>query len=295
MAPNLPGDLLIFLAFGFNIVAGVAYLLSARGRQSFDNLARTSYHLFTILIGLAVAYLFFLFFSHNYAIKYVYEYSERAQSNFYILSAFWGGQEGTYLLWLFFNALFGYIVIKRGGQYRDFGMAVLSLVNLFFLAILVKLSPFALLPVPAPDGLGLNPLLRDPWMVIHPPVIFLGYAMATVPFVIAMAALIQNDFSSWLRRAFPWAIITLLMLAAGNILGGFWAYKTLGWGGFWAWDPVENSSFIPWVISLALVHGLIIERRSGALRRVNLMLASFVLLRVVYGTFMNPSGVLADF
>ncbi|PWB75563.1 hypothetical protein C3F09_02020 [candidate division GN15 bacterium] len=295
MAPNLPGDLLIFLALGFNAVAGVAYLLLARGRQSFDNLARSAYHLFTIMTGLAVTYLFFLFFSHNYAIKYVYEYSERAQSSFYILSAFWGGQEGTYLLWLFFNALFGYVIIKRGGLYRNYGMAVLSLVNLFFLAILVKLSPFALLPAPAPDGLGLNPLLRDPWMVVHPPVIFIGYAMAAIPFAFAMAALIRNDFSSWLRRSFPWVVITMLMLAAGNILGGFWAYKTLGWGGFWAWDPVENSSFIPWVMSLALVHGLIIERRSGALRRVNLMLASFVFLLVVYGTFLTRSGVLADF
>jgi len=295
MAPNLPGDLLIFLALGFNVVAGTAYFLSARGRQSFEGLAQNAYNLFTVLAGLAVAYLFLLFFTHNYAIKYVYEYSERAQSVFYILSAFWGGQEGTYLLWLFFNALFGYIIIKRGGQYRNFAMAVFSLVNLFFLAILVKLSPFALLPIPAADGLGLNPLLRDPWMVIHPPVIFLGYAMAAVPFAISTAALIMNEYSTWLRRAFPWVVITALMLAAGNILGGFWAYKTLGWGGFWAWDPVENSSFIPWVISLALVHGLIIERRSGALRRVNLMLTSSVFLLVVYGTFLTRSGVLADF
>ncbi len=295
MAPNLPGDLLIFLAIGFNVVAGIAYLLAARGRRSFDNLARTSYHVFTVLVGLALAYLFFLFFSHNYAIKYVFEYSERAQTFFYILSAVWGGQEGTYLLWLFFNALFGYIIIKRGGQYRDFAMAVFSFVNLFFLVILVQLSPFALLPTPAPDGLGLNPLLRDPWMVIHPPVMFLGYALAAIPFVLAMAALILNDYSTWLRRAFPWVVSTAFMLGAGNILGGFWAYKTLGWGGFWGWDPVENSSFIPWVISLALIHGLIIERRSGALRRVNLMLTSFVFLLVVYGTFLTRSGVLADF
>lgn len=295
MTPNLPGDLLIFLALGFNVVAGVAYLLAARGRESYQGLAQTAYNVFTVLTGLAVAYLFFLFFSHNYAIKYVYEYSERAQSFFYVLSAFWGGQEGTYLLWLFFNALFGYIIIKRGGQYRNYGMAVFSLVNLFFLAILTTLSPFALLPMPAPDGLGLNPLLRDPWMVIHPPVMFLGYAMAAVPFAIAIAALILNDYTSWLRRAFPWVVVTALMLAAGNILGGFWAYKTLGWGGFWAWDPVENSSFIPWVIALALVHGLTVERRSGALRRVNLMLTAFVFLLVVYGTFLTRSGVLADF
>jgi cytochrome c-type biogenesis protein CcmF len=174
-------------------------------------------------------------------------------------------------------------------------MSVYAQINLFFLLILAKLSPFALLPAAQPDGLGLNPLLRDPWMVVHPPLVFIGYSMAGLPFSIAMAALIKNDFSSWLKRVLPWVAITALMLAAGNILGGFWAYKTLGWGGYWAWDPVENSSFIPWLISLALLHGLLIERRTGALRRVNLLLTSFVFLLVVYGTFLTRSGVLADF
>ncbi|UCE23848.1 MAG: cytochrome c biogenesis protein CcsA [Candidatus Zixiibacteriota bacterium] len=295
MSDNAPGDLLILLAFAFNLLAAIGFLLAARGKRDLVNLARKSYNFFTVITALAVAYLFYLFFTHNYAIKYVYEYSDSSLSFFYLMSAFWAGQEGTYLLWLFLNALFGYIIIRSGNNYRNWAMVVFTSINLFFLLILMKLSPFAMLDHRPADGAGLNPLLQDPWMVIHPPIIFVGYAMAGVPYAIAMAALIVGDFSQWLKKVFPWVAITALMLAAGNILGGYWAYKTLGWGGYWAWDPVENSSFIPWFASLALLHGMIIERRSGALRKTNMLLTSFVFVLVVYGTFLTRSGVLADF
>lgn len=295
MSPNLPGDLLIFLAFVFNLAVGVLFFLIARGKTSFESLAKRSYHVVVLSVTLAVAYLYFLFFSHNFLIKYVYEYSDRSLPFFYILSAFWGGQEGTYLLWLFFNVLLGFILLYRGGQYRNYSLVVFSTVNLFFLLILLKLSPFALMKFTPPDGAGLNPLLQDPWMVIHPPVIFVGYAMAAIPFSIAMAALIIDDFSNWVKKVFPWVAVTAITLAGGNILGGYWAYKTLGWGGYWAWDPVENSSFIPWFVSLALIHGLVIERRTGALRKSNILMTSLVFVLVVYGTFLTRSGVLADF
>ncbi len=295
MSDNVPGDLLIFLGFAFNILAGVFFFLLARGNKSYESLAKKSYHAFTITIVLASAYLFYLFFSHNFAIKYVHDYSDSTLPFFYLLSAFWGGQEGTYLLWLLFNAFFGYIIIRNGEQYRNWAMVIYSSVNLFFLVLLINLSPFALMDFIPTEGAGLNPLLQDAWMVIHPPIIFVGYSMAAIPFAFAMAALIKNDYSGWLKKVFPWAAITALMLAGGNILGGYWAYKTLGWGGYWAWDPVENSSFIPWFASLALLHGLVIEKRSGALRKTNFLLVSFVFLLVIYGTFLTRSGVLADF
>lgn len=289
------GDLLILVGVAMNIVCGISFWQLGRGRQSWESLAIRSYHVFTASAVLASALLYYLFFSHNYAFKYVFEYSERAQPFFYILSAFWGGQEGTYLLWLLLLALFGYVIIRRGGRYAGPAMAVYCLINLFFLLIMTRLSPFAYLSFYAPDGAGLNPLLRDPWMVVHPPIMFVGYALAAIPFALAIAALVRNDFSDWLRLAFPWVALTAVMLGAGNILGGFWAYKTLGWGGYWGWDPVENSSFVPWMISLALLHGLIIERRTGALRRVNLLMAALLFLLVVYGTFLTRSGVLSDF
>ena len=198
MSDNAPGDLLILLGFVFNLLAGIAFFLAARGNRSRENLAIKSYNLFTVVTTLAVAYLFYLFFTHNYAIKYVFDYSDNSLGFFYLLSAFWGGQEGTYLLWLMFNAFFGYIIIKRGDQYKHWGMVVFTSVNLFFLVILMNLSPFAMLDGRPVDGAGLNPLLQDPWMVIHPPVIFVAYAMAAVPYAFAMAALILRDYSGWL-------------------------------------------------------------------------------------------------
>ncbi|MFZ5979260.1 MAG: cytochrome c biogenesis protein CcsA [Candidatus Zixiibacteriota bacterium] len=295
MEYQIPGDLLILFALAMNIIVGLSYFLATKGKSTLVSLGYKSYNLFTVFSALAVIYLFYLFFSHNYAFKYVYEYSERNQPFLYILSAFWGGQEGTYLLWLFFNALFGHIIIRKAGQYRDWAMVIYSVINLFLLLILRTLSPFALLSFIPEDGLGLNPLLRDPWMIIHPPVIFVGYAMAAVPFSFVMAALIKNEHTDWLKKVFPWAAIVSLALAAGNVLGGYWAYKTLGWGGYWGWDPVENSSFIPWIVSLALLHGMIIQRRTGALKKTNIILISLVFLLVVYGTFLTRSGVLADF
>ncbi|RKX22061.1 MAG: hypothetical protein DRP35_02845 [Candidatus Zixiibacteriota bacterium] len=295
MSYDVPGDLLIFLALVFNLISGVAFFMTARGNSSYENLARKAYNYFTGCAILMFAYLYYLFFSYNFAIKYVYEYSDRSLSFFFTLAAFWAGQEGTYVLWVTLSALFGYIILKYGDQYRNYAMVAYATVNAFFLTLMTSLSPFAMLGGVPPDGLGLNPLLHDPWMVVHPPVIFIGYAMAAIPFSLAISALIINDYSSWVKKAFPWTAITALMLAGGNILGAYWAYKTLGWGGYWAWDPVENSSFIPWFIALALIHGMIIERRSGALKRTNILMAAFGFILVIYGTFITRSGVLSDF
>ncbi|MDF1544463.1 MAG: cytochrome c biogenesis protein CcsA [bacterium] len=295
MNPNLIGDLLVFLALCFNILAGLSYFMVARGNRSYEALAEKCFNWFVVFSTLMLAYLFYLFFSHDFRVQYVYEYSDRSLPFSYLLSSLWGGQEGTYVLWMFMSACFGYAIKNRSGQYSKYGMFVFSLVNLFFLALMIKLSPYALMDFYAEDGAGLNPLLQDPWMVVHPPVMFVGYAATAIPFAIAMSALLRNDYSSWIKRAFPWVGVSSVMLAAGNILGGYWAYKTLGWGGFWAWDPVENSSFIPWFISLALLHGMVIERRTGALRRTNLLMSAFLFILVVYGTFLTRSGVLADF
>jgi cytochrome c-type biogenesis protein CcmF len=254
MTPNVLGDLLIFCALIFNILVAVFYYLTAQGKTQYENLAIKSYHILTAIVSIAMAYLFYLFLSEAYVVKYVYSYSDSSLPFFYKLSALWGGQEGTYLLWLFMNVLFGYIIVYRSGQYRNYAMVIFASVNVFFIFIMMKLSPFAIWDSIPSDGAGLNPLLQNPWMVIHPPVLFLGYALAGVPFAITMSALIKRDFNNWIPRIFPWVAGIALLLAAGNILGGYWAYITLGWGGFWAWDPVENSSFIPWFISLALIH-----------------------------------------
>lgn len=296
MSWNSPGELLILCAFGMNLLIGFSFFRAARGQKSAEGIAHKSYHTFMFCVAAALAYLFYLILSHNYAISYVNEYSDSTLSFFLMLASLWAGQEGSYLLWLVFSAAFGYVILRWGGLYRDWGMVVYSVINLFFLFILVKLSPFAMSDFAPTEGMGLNPLLQDFWMVIHPPVIFVGYAAAGVPFALSIAALITNKYSDWGRRVFPWVAITALMIGCGNILGGYWAYKTLGWGGYWAWDPVENSSLIPWFSSLALLHGLLIMKRTdGGLRKSNILLGAFTFILVIYGTFLTRSGVLADF
>jgi len=149
--------------------------------------------------------------------------------------------------------------------------------------------------LPLQDGRGLNPLLQNIWMVIHPPIVFVGYVLIAVPFAFALAALSANEFSSWAKVSFPWTLLSASILGLGIFLGGYWAYETLGWGGYWAWDPVENSSLIPWLTNLALVHGLILERSRGSLRKTNLALALIGYLLVIYGTFLTRSGILQEF
>ncbi|MCX6828395.1 MAG: cytochrome c biogenesis protein CcsA [candidate division Zixibacteria bacterium] len=296
MAPGQLGDFALVLAFAMTLLSGVAFLLTALGKRNLSDLGTKAYALQMTFATVALGYLYYLFFTHNFAIKYVFEYSSSDLPFFYLLSAFWGGQEGTYLLWLFLSTLFGFFILSRTGRYSTWGMFFHSLVHLFLLCILVfGLSPFRPLEFAATEGAGLNPLLQDPWMVIHPPVMFLAFAMAGIPFAIALAALVKRDFSQWLKITLPYVASTSLALIVANVLGGYWAYKTLGWGGYWAWDPVENTSFVPWVISIALIHGLLIERRSGALRRANLLLTASIFFLVIYGTFLTRSGVLADF
>jgi cytochrome c-type biogenesis protein CcmF len=174
-------------------------------------------------------------------------------------------------------------------------MFFLNWVQIFLLIILVVEGPFQIrLPAPA-DGNGLNPLLQDYWMTIHPPILFLGYASLIVPYALALATLVHRDSSAWLKITPPWSLFSTVVLATGFTMGGIWAYKVLGWGGFWGWDPVENASFVPWLMNAALFHGLLVERATGSLRRTNLFLGTVPFLFVLYGSFLTRSGVLADF
>ena len=160
---------------------------------------------------------------------------------------------------------------------------------------MVRENPFVMLAEAPLDGAGLNPLLQDDWMVIHPPIMFIGYAAGAIPFAFAAAAMWRRDTSKWAARAFPWALGGFLVLGTAILMGGYWAYKTLGWGGYWGWDLVENASLIPWLLGIVLIHGLYLERTRGRFRRANLVIACLIYLSVLYGTFLTRSGVLADF
>src|SRR5262249_13472409 len=200
------------------------------------------------------------------------------------------------MLWALITATLGLFLMRLRHPLTRAAMFFLNLPLVMLGLVTVMRGPFLTFPAGAPpDGQGLNPLLQDPWMTIHPPILFTGFSSLIVPFAIACAAMVKRDYDGWIKPALPWVVLSTGVLATGFIMGGVWAYKVLGWGGYWGWDPVENGSFIPWLSNAALLHGLLVQRATGSLRRTNFFLAvtSYVLL--LYASFLTRSGVLADF
>ena len=291
-----PGVAAIWGALFAGIASAAVYLRADRGRADLLPLARSFYAAFATCIVAASAVLMTLVLQHRFDVSYVNAYSSRDLPLHFLVSSFWGGQEGSFLLWCFWGALIGLVVWRSAKELEAPVMIVYLASFLGIVAILCKQSPFKLLPPPAPeDGVGLNPLLQDPWMVIHPPVMFSGFASLSVPFAFAIAALWKKRWDGWITRAIPWALFTFVTLGTAILMGGYWAYKTLGWGGYWGWDPVENTSLVPWLATAALVHGMFLQRARKRHRRVNLLLACFAYVTILYGTFLTRSGILADF
>jgi len=288
------GPTLIILSGVTAVLTLLAYAVGGH-QPAGKKLARVFLAGMTAFVSAAAAYLMYLLITHRFEFQYVYAYSSLDLPLKYIISSFWGGQEGTFLLWLFCGAWLGWIIVYRARQYERWAMVYFLAMQVFLIVVLLVRSPFAFTGMEVTDGRGLNPLLQNPWMVIHPPVVFLGYAVLAVPLAYAMAALTIKDYSSFPGQVLPWVALGIVTLGLGIFLGGYWAYKTLGWGGYWGWDPVENSSLISWLIAIALVHGLLVQRRANKLVRTNISLSICTLLLVVYGTFLTRSGVLADF
>ncbi|MGA7990318.1 MAG: cytochrome c biogenesis protein CcsA [Thermoanaerobaculia bacterium] len=258
-------------------------------------LARRLYYAFTFSVVLSSVLLMTRLLSHDFRLSYVASYSGRDLPFYYLFSTFWAGQEGSFLLWLFWGSLIGLFVLRSAREQEPPVMIVYVASFIGIVAILVKQSPFRFLGQLPPDGQGLNPLLQDPWMVIHPPVMFSGFASLSVPFAFAIAALWMKRWDGWVVRAMPWALFTFVTLGTAILMGGYWAYKTLGWGGYWAWDPVENTSLVPWLATVALVHGMFLQKAREKHRKINIILAILAFCCILYGTFLTRSGVLADF
>jgi cytochrome c-type biogenesis protein CcmF len=298
-----PGTLAIWLAAALGVTAFVAALRWARGREASAATFRLAYNGMTVVLAVATVFLMVAILAHDFRYDYVARYSSRDLPFLYLFSAFWGGQEGTFLLWALFSALMGYALFRKRSWEPAAVMACYVPTILFLIGLMVDVpglyksggNPFRLaLPVP-PDGSGLNDLLQDPWMASHPPAVFVGYAALTIPGVLAFVALLKKQEERWLGAALRWSLFGFLSLGVGVVLGAFWAYKTLGWGGYWGWDPVENASLIPWIVSATLIHGLLVQRATGALRRTNLVLSLAAYWLVVYSTFLTRTGVLAKF
>ncbi len=253
-----------------------------------------------VILSVASVCLWYLLLTDEFLVEYVAGYSARDIPTAYKFTAFWGGQKGSLLLWAMVLSLFSVVaVIQNRNRNRDlmpYATAVLLGTILFFMILLnFATNPFETLQVRVADGRGLNPLLQNIYMIIHPPCLFLGYVGLTVPFAFAMGALISGKLdTSWIRTVRRWTLVAWIFLTFGITLGGAWAYEELGWGGYWAWDPVENASFMPWLIATAFLHSVMITEKKGMLKIWNFILILTAFELSIFGTFVTRSGVISS-
>jgi cytochrome c-type biogenesis protein CcmF len=286
------------------VAAGYAVAASVSGaRRQHLPLIRSAENAFLALCGLltvAVLTLCGALFSHDFQVQYVAENSNRAMPTFYLLAALWGGQNGSLLFWNWILSIYGAVVVlvyrHRYRALMPYVVATLAISGFFFALVhLFAADPFKRLPFTPDDGRGLNPLLQHPAMAVHPPTLYLGMVGMAVPFAFAMAALITRQIDGvWLRAARRWMLIPWCFLGAGLLLGGKWAYVVLGWGGYWGWDPVENSSLLPWLSGTAFLHSIMVQERKGMLKIWNMVLAILTYALCIFGTFMTRSGIISS-
>ena len=245
-------------------------------------------------IGAAAA-LFAAILSDDFSYNYVVSYSSIDLPLLYKISAFWAGQQGSFLLWLVIHAVVGMILVQNGRMTAT-GRGIYHVLTAVLAVLVLIKSPFVPADTIVLDGHGMNPLLQDPWMAVHPPIIFIGYALLAVPFVYSLESMIKAPMDAgFLAPMRRWTLVASAFLGAGIFIGGYWAYKVLGWGGYWGWDPVENSSLVPWLLACVLLHLISVAReRRGAFYLVHLA-AIFSYAFVLYGTFLTRSGILGDF
>ena len=238
--------------------------------------------------------------SHDFNIEYVAAYTSRNLPPYYVFSAFWAGQKGSLLFWAvvlsIFASLAQLLTPRRYADLMPYVAGVTSAVVAFFVSVMLFGSnPFERLAFTPADGRGLNPQLQNVGMVIHPPMLYLGYISITIPFAFAIAALLSRRLDTgWIHAIRKWTLVSWLFLSIGITLGMWWAYVELGWGGYWAWDPVENASFLPWLTMTAFLHSVMIQEKRGMLKRWNLGLIVGTFLLSIFGTFITRSGVIAS-
>src|SRR5208283_2270975 len=239
-------------------------------------------------------------FNDDFSIAYIFHHSNRALPAAYKFAVLWSGQEGSLLFWSLLLAGYGFVLrlrYKTDQRLFAYASVIIASVQVFFLLILnFAAHPFAVMQGALPaDGNGLNPLLQYPEMVIHPPMLYLGYVGFTVPFAFALAALIMRyPGEKWIHITRRWTMVTWGFLSLGIFMGAHWAYKVLGWGGYWAWDPVENASLLPWLTATAFLHSVMMQEKRGMMKVWNVWLVFITFLLCITGTFLTRSGIVAS-
>ncbi|HLX43145.1 MAG TPA: heme lyase CcmF/NrfE family subunit [Bryobacteraceae bacterium] len=297
------GSLAILLAFCFAIYAVVASLAGKWARRPFLVLsAERAVYCIWALLTTAAGLLIYLLLSGDFRLSYVWEHSNRAMPAIYKFTAWWGGQAGSLLLWSWLLASYSVIAIFRNRRkLRDvmpYVTAILMTTEGFFITLIAFVAkPFDMIMkgqvvVEPPDGNGLNPLLQYWTMVIHPPMLYLGYVGFAVPFAFAIGSLItRQPGDSWINTTRRWTLVTWMFQTTGILLGAGWAYAVLGWGGYWGWDPVENASLLPWITATAFLHSVMMQEKKGMMKVWNIVLVSTTFFLCIFGTFLTRSGV----
>lgn len=317
------GHFFVITSFVGGLVAAFAYWRATThtelsGRSAWTLNGRSAFIVHALAVLGVIATLFTIIYNHYFEYHYAYSHSSRHLPGQYMISCFWEGQEGSFLLWMFWHAVIGLFFIFSRQDWEAPVMTIFSLVQTFLasmilgvvipgLSLKIGSSPFILLRdamqdpifalqpnfIPA-DGNGLNPLLQNYWMVIHPPTLFLGFALTLVPFSFAMAGLWLRKYSEWIKPAQPWTLMGGAILGLGILMGGYWAYETLSFGGYWNWDPVENAVYVPWLVLIASLHSMLVARHNPTALKLALILVLSVFLLILYSTFLTRSGILGD-
>jgi len=328
LLPGQLGQFFIILSFGAALFSAISYYFATTDKLNtkWKTLGRIGFLLNLVsVIGIGSS-LFYIIYNHLFEYHYAWEHSSKTLPVYYIISSYWEGQEGSFWLWTFWQAVLGTVLVWKAKSWENPVMAVVMLSQTLLSSMLLGVvvfgervgsSPFILLrealdlKASTPifntrpelyqnyltyitDGNGLNPLLQNYWMVIHPPTLFLGFASMIVPFAYGIAGLWQRRYKEWIAPAISYSLFAVMILGTGIIMGSFWAYESLNFGGFWAWDPVENASVIPWLTLIGAVHVLIVYKNTGHsyVMAMVLTLISFVL--VLYASFLTRSGILGE-
>lgn len=320
----LPGDFgrfLLILSLVASLVATISFGLANKQQQlaekeSWLRIARFAFLLESLAVLGCFVTLYYIISNHLFEYKYAWQHSDKSLQIEYLLSCFWEGQEGSFMLWSFWHCVLGWVIIWKNKEWEAGVMKVISfaqfclatmILGIYFFGERVGSSPFVLLrnDMDAPifsrpdylqlvkDGNGLNTLLQNYWMVIHPPILFLGFASTIVPFAFTYAGL-TNKTHDWTKASIPWAVFSLAILGTGIMMGAMWAYESLSFGGYWAWDPVENASLVPWLVLVAGLHTNLIYKSSGYSLRSTYFFYAITFILILYSTFLTRSGVLGD-
>src|SRR5271169_6280207 len=300
MIPEL-GHYALVLALALGLIQSVAPIVGAKTRDAaLMRLASSTAIAQFALIAFSFAALVLCYVTSDFSVATVFENSNSQMPFVYKVSSVWGNHEGSMLLWVLILSLFGALVALFGGNLpatlKANVLAVQSwIAATFYLFILLTSNPFLRLPQAPLEGRDLNPILQDPGLAVHPPLLYLGYVGFSIAFSFAIAALIEGRIdAAWARWVRPWTLMAWMFLTIGISLGSAWAYYTLGWGGWWFWDPVENASFMPWIAGTALLHSALVVERRNALVSWTILLAILTFSLSLIGTFLVRSGVLTS-